>query len=199
MKANPIPMELVKESFEIDSSCPSGLRWKTRPRHHFNSDAGWLREITKHAGKPAGAIRESKTTPPRYYVCVSYFRLQTARIIYAIYHGIDPGEMDIDHIDGNPLNNFISNLRLASRMQNGWNRRNKSNNKSGYSGVFFCNQKRKWCARIVVNKKMIHLGFVDCLDDAIAKRKAAEAEYHSDFSKQKSRTHEAHEPTITTP
>ena len=190
-------MHLIRESFDVDSSCPSGLRWKWRPRSHFNSDQGWKTANRVNAGKPAGSLRSSKSAEPRYYVCVFYIRLQSSRIVYALTHNRDPHPLDIDHIDGDKLNNNPSNLRLATRQQNGWNRSNKSNNKSGYSGVFFW--RNKWCARIVINKKQHYLGFFEDINDAIKARQEGELKFHGEFAKQRSRKHEANQPSIITP
>lgn len=63
----------------------------------------------------------------------------------------------VDHIDGNKLNNQRSNLRVATRSQNGANRRMSRNNKSGYKGVHM-RYDNKYQVTIVVNAKRICLG-----------------------------------------
>ena len=64
---------------------------------------------------------------------------------------------DIDHIDGHPLNNAVSNLRIVTHQQNHWNRtRAKGYTKRG----------NKWEARIKVNQKTIYLGNFDNEIDA---------------------------------
>ena len=67
----------------------------------------------------------------------------------------------IDHMDGNCLNNQRSNLRLCTHSQNQANRHIQINNKSGFKGVHWNTSSKKWVARIVINYKPIHLGVFD--------------------------------------
>lgn len=64
----------------------------------------------------------------------------------------------VDHVNGNTLDNRRANLRLASQMQNAWNSRMKSTNKSGYKGVFR-NRNGVWVASIKHNYKGFYIGF----------------------------------------
>lgn len=82
----------------------------------------------------------------------------------------------VDHIDGNPLNNQVANLRICSQGQNMGNRKINKNNRSGYKGVFFLKSLNKWRAAIKFNGKFIHIGlFAKPEDAAIAyNRKAIE-------------------------
>jgi len=57
------------------------------------------------------------------------------RLIWKYVTGDDPAEFDIDHIDGNTLNNDFENLRLADRKTNCRNQRRRTNNSSGVTGV----------------------------------------------------------------
>jgi len=61
-----------------------------------------------------------------------YYRMQfnskfyrTHRIIYFMHHGVDPGEKVIDHIDGDPTNNRIENLRACTQQENIQNARKR--------------------------------------------------------------------------
>jgi hypothetical protein len=66
-----------------------------------------------------------------------------------------------DHIDGDPKNNTLENLRVATGSQNSVNRHVVASN-SGYRGVTFHKQSKKWVAAIKVNNKSIYLGlFLD--------------------------------------
>lgn len=85
-----------------------------------------------------------------------------------------PAGMFVDHIDGNPLNNCKSNLRLCTHAENLRNQKNKDNFTSKYKGVCFSKRDKKWRASIMINYKHIHLGFhKNEIDAAKAYNKAA--------------------------
>lgn len=72
-----------------------------------------------------------------------------------------PKGIDVDHINGDGLNNQKCNLRLATRSQNLINRNKQSNNTSGIKGVSYCNEKKrkkKWKSSINHNSKPITIG-----------------------------------------
>ena len=64
----------------------------------------------------------------------------------------------IDHIDRNPLNNFIENLRVVSHKQNQWNQDRK--------GYCFHKARGKYQAQIRVDGKVKYLGYFENEDDA---------------------------------
>ena len=57
------------------------------------------------------------------------------RFVWYLYYGVPEDGYVIDHIDRNPLNNCISNLRLATAQENSFNRSKRSDNKSGFTGI----------------------------------------------------------------
>lgn len=65
---------------------------------------------------------------------------------------------EVDHVDGNPLNNRRSNLRLANRVQNAANQPKRRNNSSGFKGVSYHRKANKWVARIQIYGKDKYLG-----------------------------------------
>lgn len=112
------------------------------------------------------------------------------RICYAIYHGVDPYPMQIDHINHDGLDNRIDNFRLVSHQENLKNQKKRSDNSSGSVGVSWVETRNKWLARIKANGKSKHLGYFTNKSDAIAARKAAEKKYgyhenHGDSEYQK--------------
>lgn len=98
------------------------------------------------------------------------------RVIWALYCGFWP-EAGIDHIDGDRLNNRISNLREADQASNCKNQAGKCTNSSGETGISWRPDRNKWRARIVVGYREIALGSFDTYDAAVAARRAALIEY----------------------
>ena len=70
----------------------------------------------------------------------------------------------VDHIDNNPSNNIVNNLRWATHSQNGQNKSMMSNNTSGVKGVDF--HHNKWRAQIKIDGIQIHIGHFTNIEDA---------------------------------
>lgn len=93
------------------------------------------------------------------------------RIVWIIINGSDiPKGMEIDHINRNPLDNRIENLRLVTRSENMMNTKIFSTNKTGHKGVYWNKKSKKWHATIIWQKKRINLGFFDSLIEAVNAR-----------------------------
>lgn len=94
-----------------------------------------------------------------------------------------PREVEVDHVDGNPLNNQKSNLRLCSHMENCHNQRNYRKRKSSrYKGVDFNKALGKWQARIGVNQQQLYLGVFDSEVDAASAYDAAATKHFGEFA-----------------
>lgn len=95
--------------------------------------------------------------------------------------------IEVDHIYHDQLDNRKSQLRLVTRCQNTYNTRLKSDNTSGYKGVYKSNYKDKtyWHAQINYNGKRIHLGSFPDFESAVKARKEAEQKYHGEYVCQK--------------
>ncbi len=94
-----------------------------------------------------------------------------------------PKDKFVDHIDGNPMNNRLENLRICDKQQNCRHRTIlQSNNSSGYQGVVWHKIQCKWNARINITPKCRKsLGYFDSIEDAIEVRKQAEEKYFGEF------------------
>lgn len=105
----------------------------------------WKKTVSNRAlkGSMAGSITLTGYKQTR---CNGKF-IKNHRIIYAMHHGYMP--KFIDHIDGNKLNNQISNLRPCTIQQNSYNK--KSSGVSGYKNIYWHPQSGKW--QVKVNKK----------------------------------------------
>jgi hypothetical protein len=96
---------------------------------------------------------------------------------------LDPAPgVQVDHIDGNGLNNQRSNLRLCSGSQNQGNISKKRTNKSGYKGAHFHKGNGRWKAQISVQNKNIHLGYFDTPEAAHEAYQRAAVQYFGDYA-----------------
>jgi hypothetical protein len=89
---------------------------------------------------------------------------------------------DSDHRDRNRSDNRRRNLRAVTHHQNNYNRSKQTNNTSGYTGVYWHRQVKKWCARLKVNGKYKHLGLFTDKEDAARVYNTAARMYHGEFS-----------------
>ena len=96
------------------------------------------------------------------------------RLIYLMSKGELPDL--IDHIDRDPSNNDIKNLREADKRINAINTGLPANNTSGIKGVSWHKAGGKWTAQIKDHGRKIHLGSYVLLEDAIEARLKAEEE-----------------------
>jgi hypothetical protein len=94
-----------------------------------------------------------------------------------------PNGFYVDHIDGNGLNNKISNLRICSNSQNQMNAKLRKDNTSGYKGVHWDAWSQKWRAEILADGIHYRLGRFKTKEDAIDARLKAMVEHHGDFAR----------------
>lgn len=168
-KHQSITPEYLRKRLRYDESTGK-LFWLYGERDYFSSDKGWNIFNAKYPDREAFTHVNSWG-----YLCggVSGKLLLAHRVIWAICHDEWPNG-EIDHIDGDKLNNKIENLRDVSGVTNRRNMPKQNNNTSGYTGVNLKNG--KWVARIGAGKRggRIHLGRFNTIDEAIAARKDAE-------------------------
>jgi hypothetical protein len=99
----------------------------------------------------------------------------THRIIFLLHQGHLPEQ--IDHIDHDPTNNRLENLRAATNKENGRNRSAGKNNTSGMVGVGWNKKDRRWIARIKINGQLKYLGSYSEKSDAIEVRRQANIDH----------------------
>lgn len=153
------------------------LHWKSRCDSMFRNQRLAKSWNARYANKKAFTA-----TDKGYFVGrindVSYL---ASRIAWTIYHGSWPSG-HIDHINRNPSDNRLQNLRDATVSENLCNRRAQSNNACGVKGVSFIQSSQRWRAKIAKSGKSYHLGVFDSLEEAREAYKTAAQKYHGDFA-----------------
>lgn len=125
-------------------------------------------------GRAAGYLRDDG------YITIRINRrhYRAHRLAWLWMHGEWPTD-DIDHIDGNPANNAIDNLRTVSPGENLQNmRRARSDNNCGLLGVAWQKSCKLWRAQIRVNGQRIHIGYFKDAESAHAAYLAKKREVH---------------------
>lgn len=136
-----------------------------------DEDAAWVGQYKWHASPRSGGG----------FYARGWDRL-TRRIVsmHRVIMWTPPGTQ-IDHIDGNSLNNQKSNLRFATVGQNSYNRGKRTTNLAGYKGVSLTRKGYK--AAIKANKIFYHLGVFDSAAAAHAAYCEAARRLHGEFAR----------------
>lgn len=158
--AKSFPIARLREVFAYDENT-GALTWK----------------IEKN-GRPPGTVAGSKHREGYSVVMVDTVPFMVHRIIFALIHDRWPAAQ-IDHINCDPSDNRPCNLREATPAENSRNQRIRSNNKSGYKGVFFL--RGRWMASIRLDGKHKYLGIFDTAEEASAAYSIVATEAHGQF------------------
>ncbi len=104
--------------------------------------------------------------------------------MHRVIINLDRGDKtQIDHKDGNGLNNQRDNLRTCTPSQNRINRIAPTNSTSGLRGVTWSKGRKKWVAQIKIDKKTVNLGGFTSKEDAHQEYIKAAKTYHGEFAR----------------
>lgn len=169
-------LKFYKECFDLDPSCPSGVRWKFRPRSHFQTDGAWKKINSQYSGKPAGT-----KTRHGYWQIVAGRTIGAHRVVWSLTNGKSVEGWTVDHIDGNGLNNDPRNLRRASLQENSRNRKVSTGKAIPLKGVE--KSKGKYRARIYAAGTVFRLGTFKTPEEAHAAYCDASKKIHLQFGR----------------
>jgi len=91
--------------------------------------------------------------------------------------------LEVDHINGNGLDNRKANLRICSRSENMMNQRPRHGLSSSYKGVWWHKRAEKWYSGIMVGKKNFHIGCFIEEEEAARAYNVAAQEHFGDFAR----------------
>lgn len=116
------------------------------------------------------------------YVTVAVTRKNKARL-HSLIMKPESG-LEVDHINGNRIDNRRSNLRICTHADNCKNSGLRSNNKTGVRGVWFDSIRCLWTSQITTNGKRISLGRFKDFESAVNSRIAAEIKFWGEFRRE---------------
>ncbi len=125
-------------------------------------------------GQEAGCL----TSHGYHRLMLDYKEYPTHRIVFMMHYGYMPKV--VDHIDGNPLNNCIENLRESCSQTNQYNRKLGKNNTSGCKNVSFHKTRNLWQVHIRCAKK-VHFWYLESLELAELVAHEARIKLHGGF------------------
>jgi len=156
-----INKEFLHQLFEYKDGV---LYWKTK----------WSDKIV--IGNPVGYLRNGYLGTK-----INKIDYKNHRLIFMMHYGYLP--KTIDHIDGNPLNNKIENLREATSSQNGYNKKISKANTSGKKGVFWKKDRNKYKVEITINSNPTFFGYYKDFELACLVADEVRNKYHKEFAR----------------
>jgi len=144
----------------------------------------WIDATKHHAplnGKEAGSPRKNSRSGKIYWhVKVDSLPIKRSHLVFLFAHGRWP-DLQIDHINGDSLDDRIANLREATITQNAWNHNTRRKSSSTPMGVRVT-RSGKYQARIAVNKKQIAIGIFDTPEMASQAYQQKRKEFFNEYA-----------------
>lgn len=148
----------------------------------YDPETGLFTRLINTANRPVGEVAGTLKSSGYILLDIDGHRYRAHRLAWLYMTGAWPS-LDVDHRNRVRSDNRWDNLREATCVQNGANSPKKRFNRSGYKGVYWNKQRGKWAAKINPNRKQVHLGFYDRVEDAAAAYERAAPEYFGEFAR----------------
>ena len=117
-----------------------------------------------------------------YAVCSLFNKSKETRLFMHRVIMNPPADMQVDHINGNKLDNRRSNLRVCTRAENSKNRKKQSTSRNTYKGVEWSKDHNAWRAKIRVGLRRLTLGSFKTEKEAAMAYNEAALRYHGEFA-----------------
>jgi hypothetical protein len=143
----------------------------------YDPDTGMFRRIKARPGFAVGSKVGAVNNDGYIIIGIDGKYFKAHQLAWLYVNNEWPSD-EVDHKNGNRLDNRIRNLRVVNHAGNMQNQGKRRNNKSGYKGVAWFKATSKWHAQIYANGKKHHLGFFDNVEDAAEAYALAAAKYH---------------------
>jgi len=153
---------------------------------HYDPDTGIFINLTQRKGSSKkGTAAGSKHSSGYIHITIDSKKYRAHRLAWLYVHGNFP-EKSLDHVNEIKDDNRLVNLRLATKQENGHNMsRPHIDNPSGYLGVSWHKQRKKWIARINSNGTRKHLGLFNTAEHASEAYLRAKREHHTFWVEEK--------------
>ena len=136
---------------------PEAVLEKLRKQFSYNSETGVVVRTTRK-GPSIGTYLNGGYRTWQVKCCDKTYVVQAHQIAWFLSYGEwPPYGMEIDHIDRDPTNNRIANLRIVTVSENHINRKDQLHS-SRFRNVCWNKVTQKWEAKVKRNYKTIHLG-----------------------------------------
>ena len=142
-------------------------------------DGDLIRKVSTGARGQAGGVAGYARRDGYREIQINGKSYLTHRLIFLMHHGYLP--QSIDHIDNDTLNTRIENLREATASENGWNSAIRSRNTSGFKGVSWNKQNKKWRVGVQKDGKTHDGGYHDTPEDANEAAMKLREKLHGEF------------------
>jgi len=167
----------------LKSKLPSVTYSRLRHLLSYCPETGLWMWIAARPGVAVGSEAGTFNKVDRYRRIMIDGRLYLAHVLAWFYMTGKWPVHEIDHRDADRCNGRWKNLREATHAQNQWNSTKRRDNTSGFKGVHWHSQHKKWQARLAIKGKRESLGLFDCRAAAHFAVVVAADKHHQQFAR----------------